>query len=102
MTSCKHKSFEEARGRKDQSCRVDLDFVLIRPSQKNMPKLKVPGESLKAKDRVSTSRRSKRKRHLSKDSTTDLLSKEKKTRLNGLPPRSPFYDIYGPSDDEVS
>ena len=67
-----------------------------------MPKLKVPSESLKTKDRPVNADGSSRKRHLSKEHGSQALVVETKPKFNGYPQRNGFHDIYGQSDDEVS
>lgn len=64
-----------------------------------MPKLKVPGESIKAKSKPYKPKKSTKKASASK-----LIDKkvEKVETTNGVSPQTEFYSIFGPSDDEVS
>ena len=76
--------------------------LLHRTTQNRMPKLKVPGESLKTKDRPSKSVKAHRRHHPSKDVPRRHDGVKKIKLANGTEHTSTtFYKIFGQSDDEV-
>lgn len=66
-----------------------------------MPKLKVPGENLKTKDRRGDPQRLCRKRKPSKEHGTDAIVIDSNPKVNGTTFQTAFHGMYGESGDEV-
>lgn len=92
---------KEAREKKEYTSRESDDRC--GPTRNNMPKLKVPGESLKTKNRLKKISKSHKLHVPSKDIQRDTETKKVKRKLNGtVSSATKFYKIFGASEDEVN